>query len=199
MKPHRKIYEAHYGTIPRELNGRSYEIHHIDGDPTNNDPSNLIALTLKEHYEIHCSQEDWGAAWLLAKKLKLSPEELSIVAKKSVQKQLKEGNHPFSSGELQRRTQLEKVKNGTHNFAGGANARKRVAEGTHHLLSGKIQREAQNRLIKEGRHPFGKDFVKGQFERGKHPSQIKKQCEHCGITCSITMYGRWHGPKCKNS
>ena len=29
---YRKIYEKVYGPIPREDNGRSFEIHHIDGN-----------------------------------------------------------------------------------------------------------------------------------------------------------------------
>jgi HNH endonuclease len=197
MKIHRKIYEQYNGPIPHEDNGRSYEIHHLDGNPDNNSPDNLVALTLREHYEIHKSQGDWGAAWLLSKKLKLSPEELSDIAKKSVRKQLAENNHPFQSGELQRQTQLKMVKNGTHNFAGGANARKRVADGTHHLLSGEIQRKAMRKRVADGTHNFSKDFVKHMLEQGKHPSQIKKQCEHCGKSCSVTMYSRWHGDKCK--
>lgn len=32
---------------------KGHEIHHIDVDPSNNDPSNLIALTKKQHYEVH--------------------------------------------------------------------------------------------------------------------------------------------------
>ena len=52
---YRKIYEDHYGPIPKEENGRSYEIHHLDGNSNNNDPKNLIAVTLQEHYNIHYS------------------------------------------------------------------------------------------------------------------------------------------------
>ena len=43
-KVYRKIYEENFGPIPKEPNGRSYEIHHIDGNHSNNDPSNLIAV-----------------------------------------------------------------------------------------------------------------------------------------------------------
>jgi len=45
---YRKIYENHYGKIP---NG--YHIHHIDGNPFNNDISNLKCVSAEEHSEIH--------------------------------------------------------------------------------------------------------------------------------------------------
>ena len=55
---YRKIYEHHHGLIPKEENGRTYEIHHIDGNHSNNNPSNLTAVTLQDHYDIHYSQQD---------------------------------------------------------------------------------------------------------------------------------------------
>jgi hypothetical protein len=56
---YRKIYEKHFGSIPKEPSGRSYEIHHKDRDHVNNDPSNLIAVTLQEHYDLHYAQGDF--------------------------------------------------------------------------------------------------------------------------------------------
>ena len=46
--PYRKIYEEHHGKIPK-----GYHIHHIDGNPWNNDINNLECLTEKEHNEKH--------------------------------------------------------------------------------------------------------------------------------------------------
>jgi hypothetical protein len=62
---YRKIYENHTGLIPKEADGRTYEIHHIDGDHSNNSPDNLIAVTLQEHYNIHYAQGDFGACMLM--------------------------------------------------------------------------------------------------------------------------------------
>ena len=93
---YRKVYIQHYGPIPKEENGRSYEIHHIDGDHSNDDPKNLIAVTLQEHYNLHLSQNDYGACNLLAKKLKMSPAEISEIAKLAVQQQIINGNHNWS-------------------------------------------------------------------------------------------------------
>ena len=50
---HRKIYERYNGSIPD-----GYEIHHIDGNHKNNDPKNLKAVTMQEHYNIHYQQGD---------------------------------------------------------------------------------------------------------------------------------------------
>jgi hypothetical protein len=55
---HRKIYENHIGKIPIDETGRTYEIHHIDGNHSNNDPINLEAITIQEHYDIHFEQMD---------------------------------------------------------------------------------------------------------------------------------------------
>jgi hypothetical protein len=76
---YRKIYVDHYGKIPVDDDGRTYHIHHIDGDRDNNDPSNLIALSLKEHYDIHYAQGDWAACSRLATLLRLSKEEISTL------------------------------------------------------------------------------------------------------------------------
>jgi len=53
---HRRLYIKNHGSIPIDENGCSYEIHHIDGNHDNNDISNLIAISIKEHYEIHKKQ-----------------------------------------------------------------------------------------------------------------------------------------------
>lgn len=56
-RPHpsiyRKIYEQHFGPIPKDELGRSYHIHHKDGNPFNNDPSNLEALSCVDHQHEH--------------------------------------------------------------------------------------------------------------------------------------------------
>ena len=41
MNKYRKIWESYYGPIPKDENGISYEIHHIDGNRDNNDINNL--------------------------------------------------------------------------------------------------------------------------------------------------------------
>lgn len=45
---HRVVYEDYYGFIPH-----GYQIHHKDGNKLNNNISNLVALSPKDHKEIH--------------------------------------------------------------------------------------------------------------------------------------------------
>lgn len=76
---YRKIYEEHYGPIPIDDNNRTYEIHHIDGNRENNSPDNLIALSIKEHYDLHYKQGDYGACVMIAKRMKLPSDHISKI------------------------------------------------------------------------------------------------------------------------
>jgi hypothetical protein len=120
-----KIYKQHYGEIPRDSQGRSYDIHHIDGDYTNNDIHNLVALSIEEHYNLHKSQEDWGSVWALAKRLDVSQQEKSETTRNMnlararvgthwSQVSSKNGSHPFQNLEIQRKMMDTQLSNGTH-------------------------------------------------------------------------------------
>lgn len=63
MKNYRKIWEEHYGPIPFDNNDRRCEIHHIDSNRENNEISNLMLVTIQEHYDIHYFQGDWAACY----------------------------------------------------------------------------------------------------------------------------------------
>ena len=71
---HRKIWKNLNGPIPKDEDGFSYEIHHIDGNHSNNEFSNLKLVTIKEHLQIHLDQEDWFAAALIANRLGLGSD-----------------------------------------------------------------------------------------------------------------------------
>jgi len=81
---YRKIWSKIYGEIPKDELGRSYEIHHIDGNRNNNSIENLTCVSIKEHYEIHKKQyiengnyKDLAAARYLAGKLGKTVNEIS--------------------------------------------------------------------------------------------------------------------------
>tara|TARA_R110000868_G_scaffold410650_2_gene699406 strand:- start:1188 stop:1946 length:759 start_codon:yes stop_codon:yes gene_type:complete len=58
---YRKIWMNQFGEIPIDSDGRSYDIHHIDGNKNNNQIQNLIAVSIKEHFDIHYKQGDFEA------------------------------------------------------------------------------------------------------------------------------------------
>ena len=57
-KLHRRIYESVHGPIEKGM-----VIHHIDGDPSNNDISNLCKLTNLEHRRVHAGWEQREDGW----------------------------------------------------------------------------------------------------------------------------------------
>lgn len=223
-RSYRTIYQKHYGKIPVDVDGRSYEIHHIDGDHTNNDPSNLKAVTIQEHYDIHYSQGDWYACLLIAGALKISPEEKSNLSRLAALEAVNNGTHNFLGGEVQKQTQQRLVEAGEHHWQDREKASqrnlKRIAEGTHifldkdwasqkelvkvkngthPFLGGEISRKTNQKRVSEGSHNFlGGMAVKNQLTNGTHPSQIKKICPHCNKTVSSGMFNRWHGDNCKS-
>ena len=89
MTGYRKIWSDNYGPIPVDENGRSYEIHHIDGDRDNNSLDNLMCISIEEHYRIHYEQGDFFACGLIGMRMNdLSPREVQL-------KLVKEGKHPW--------------------------------------------------------------------------------------------------------
>lgn len=55
---YRNIFIYYNGPIPYDKDGRIYDIHHIDGNDKNHIISNLISVSVQEHYDIHYSQGD---------------------------------------------------------------------------------------------------------------------------------------------
>jgi ribosomal protein L37AE/L43A len=207
MTIYRKIYKQHYGPIPKDNQGRTYDIHHKDGDRSNNSIDNLVALSIQEHYDIHYSQGEYGACYALSVRMKSTPEELSDIARKVAYQKIQNGTHPFQNpevqrkgveaaaivnekriqdgthnfqgGEIQRESNLKRVENKTHNFLGPASNQARITAGTHNLIGGAVMRK--------------------QLAEGKHTSQLKKVCEYCSKTVSVNNYTRWHGDNCKSN
>ena len=64
-KNYRKIWSDANGPIPVDKNGKTFDIHHVDGNSHNCDLSNLIAVSRAHHIQIHYWQGDHGAVALL--------------------------------------------------------------------------------------------------------------------------------------
>lgn len=93
--PHRTVYEEHYGPIPKESNGRTYEIHHINGDHYDNRPENLVALTKAEHRSLHNMNDGVFPVWETeeSKNTRFTPER----ARDLILKKVEDGTHPAYS------------------------------------------------------------------------------------------------------
>lgn len=103
MTNYRKAWETKFGPIPRDSEGFSYEIHHIDGNHSNNHIDNLKLVTIKEHLDIHLKQEDWFAAALIAKRIGLGPEYASSLQKSKKRPGVggvKKGSIPWNKGKI---------------------------------------------------------------------------------------------------
>lgn len=193
---YRKIYQNHFGPIPVEEDGRTFEIHHIDGNHLNNDPSNLTAVTLQEHYNIHYNQGDTAACLLMAgQRMDLSVNELSKLSSKTQRKRVENGTHHFLDGSIQKKAAHRRIEEGTFHLLkrpdGTSLASDRVAAGTHHLLDGSIQKAITQKRLLENTHNFqkradGSSLSADRVKQGTHnflsdaaPSQIGWCCIKC--------------------
>lgn len=93
-KIHRKIYEDYHNTRLAS----DVEIHHIDGNHSNNDIANLKAVTIQEHYSIHHAQGDWAACLLMSYRMRLTTEEKSKLASLAATKANAAGKCGFKLG-----------------------------------------------------------------------------------------------------
>ena len=180
---YRKIWTDEHGPIPA-----GYEIHHIDGDNSNNALGNLACLSLQEHHDTHAEQEDWVACYLIARRMDLTPEQISEASRKAQQQRLETGTHNFLDPEHNRRT-------------GDNNSRvqsKLVSEGKHHWLSEEHAQAVSRRQTGKKRPEIGPKIakkMKGNTNAcGPKP---KIECPHCGKIGGNSQMKRWHFDQCK--
>jgi hypothetical protein len=129
---YRKLYKEYHGSIPIDADGRTYDIHHLDFDHTNNDPNNLVAVTIKEHYDIHYANRDYQACLRIGQRMGLTSEKLSELATLNNIKRIENGTHHFVGD---KNPVHEKVMNGTHNFLTNHPGKARLENGTHNFLT----------------------------------------------------------------
>ena len=204
---YRKIYESFHGPIPKEPNGRTYDIHHLDGNHSNNDPTNLKAVTIKEHYDIHYSQSDWMACHKLGPRMEMSPTEISRLASLAVQKRVSEGKHHFQKRADGTSVASDLVAAGKHHLQNSEKQRekslKKVAAGKHNLQKRADGTSVASDLVTLGKHhlqkrPDGTSLASDNVKNGTHPTQKYWKCEHCGKEGKgLGGYAHWHGNNCK--
>lgn len=184
---YRKIWEHFNSAIPKDEEGRSYEIHHIDGNHSNNHIDNLQCVSIQEHYDIHYSQGDYGACNRIGQRMDMSIEERSHLSSLCQKKRVENGSHHFLDGDWARERNMKMIREGTHIFSGPTNP---VYHKPNPFLGGEIQRKSNKKRVQEGTHNF--------FDPNQNSNLMKVSCPHCGKTGQLRVMKRWHFDKCKS-
>lgn len=101
---YRKIWEKENGPIPKDSKGRSFHIHHIDGNNKNNALENLKCISIEEHYQLHLQQGDIFAASMIWARLQITEEDRQLINKKIGESN--KGKTPWNKGKkLQARSE----------------------------------------------------------------------------------------------
>lgn len=188
---HTKEWKKHFGFIPKDEDGRSYEIHHIDGDPSNNNIENLCCLSIKEHLGIHIKQEDWVAAFMIAKRMKIKPKEISELARKGTLERINKGTHNFQDPNFKRSLFHNKgwvVATDTRN-----NETVRVTKekfDASDWLVGVNSNKKKSSVHNNRGHNKGKRWTQ------KNKEELKK-CIHCSFHGKASHLSRYHNERCK--
>ena len=175
---YRKIYEQHYGPIPVDSDGRTYDIHHIDGDRSNNSPANLIAVSIADHYNIHYAQGEHGACLRIGQRMQLSPDKIVLIAQKIGRANKGKKRTEESKSKMRNRKlgikQTDKQK--AHKYNRVVSAETREKSRNSNLGKSRSNQTCQNVSA----------AVKTQIANGTHSSQIKYSCVDCKTIYSIT-------------
>lgn len=199
MNNYRKIWSDYYGPIPVDENGITYDIHHVDGNRKNNDISNLVALSLKEHYELHLKQGDYLAAHMISERLgkKLyfwhhNEETKKKISKAKIGKKLSE----------EHKKKLSKAKTGKklsekHKQKMSSAKRSKYKRGQQHGLFGK-KRPEHSAKLKGRKGIIHTDESKQKMSIAKTGIPRNKLiCPHCGKIGGDGIMKRWHFNNCK--
>ena len=149
---YRKVWEKINGPIPKDDLGRSYEIHHIDGNRKNNDISNLACVSIEEHYRIHLNQEDYQAACMIAERLNLQAHELDKIYRLN-KTTYKKGHTPWNKGRtgVYTEDQLNRIRETTREKTKGVKKTKEHAEKVAAANRGKKRSEETRKKMSDAK------------------------------------------------
>lgn len=202
MTTYRDIWKTHNGTIPKDSDGVSYEIHHIDGNHQNNEISNLKCVSIEEHFTIHLEQGDLSAALRILTKINVLKKnlDLGVTPSSLAQYMMANGLGVWSSEAKQKalETKRRTKKGYCHNLElqskggklGGKVGQPKSMEVQKEKGVGFYSSERQRELSKRA---AGKG---GKAQKGKNKPKVI--CPHCGKTGGgQALMNRWHFDNCK--
>jgi hypothetical protein len=185
---YRKLWKEYHGiNIPKDEQGRSYEIHHLDGNHSNNSIENLICVSIEEHRKIHSEQGEKGAANLIADRLDKVYER------------------GWQHSEETRRRMSESHK-GLNTWSKGKPNPQKTVQCPHCReiggQSGMVRYHFDNCLRKPGNETITRTVSERFKESRRKPKSkitIPQQvvCEHCNKKGGPRAMKRWHFDNCK--
>jgi hypothetical protein len=169
---HRKIWISHYGIIPMDERGKSYDIHHIDGNRRNNAISNLMCVSIQDHFDIHFKQGNFEACKAIS---------------------LRISNMFFSGYKMSEETKRKcsKSKLGDLNPAKRLDVRKKISES---LTGRKIPKEVTEKRLKSRAGYRHSEETRNKMKKPKE----KVKCPWCDKQGGISTMHRWHFNNCKS-
>lgn len=184
---HRKAYKYYYGEIPKDVNGVTYDIHHIDGNNSNNSKENLVALSLQEHFDEHYSRGEYSSAALIAIRMGKDGRFLEDLA----QKRVESGEHNFLKENRKGRIGNEFTRESIKEYV-----KTWIAEGRHTSVKGS---DAYNKRMKT-MYTRDENGLTPAAKGGKKCSATKKALFEREIVNKIKAKGYtkikkgwWHG------
>jgi hypothetical protein len=189
---HVKVWKKTYGSIPKDPWGRSYEIHHIDGNSSNNCLENLICVSINEHYDIHKKQGDWGAAFLIARRMESLPDDISQVARNATLKRIEEGTHNFLDPNFPKNPYANRGYVVALDTRTNKNVRIKKSEFEESDFYVGVNKGRKHTVVHTNRgHNKGKKWKQSE----KRQNII--MCPHCSKSGDASGLKRWHFDNCK--
>ena len=196
---HRQLWINYYGPIPKDEQGRSYEIHHINGDHADNRIENLKCVSIQEHYDIHFKQCDWTACTLIARRLNMSAEEKSHLLIAYNKNRVKSGTHPWLKHNI-----VKKECQWCH---------RQFNPNVYTRFHGDYCKSNPNAMLRkpiqkrecQWCHQFATPSNYKQFHGDRclsNPNSMprkKKECQWCRMIIDSRNYVRYHGNYCRSN
>ena len=170
---YRRLWEKNYVPIPKDENGISYQIHHIDGNRNNNDLSNLMCVSLDEHIKIHREQGDWASVAFL--------EQMR-------------GSYITGwahSEETKEKIRQNNIKNPRQYWLG--KKRPDISE----LQKGRKVSDETKQKQSEAKKKNPTNYWLGKSRKGMKQNHPTYECPYCGKVGKGTAMFKWHFDNCK--